>query len=1291
MRPLNFVTNFVTTISLKRAIQGAFFALSIVALFWASTVDAAVNMIANPSLEVASTTKTGTLNGLPTSWYKGGYGTNNRVLTYPVAGFDGAKAVKVDITTYTAGDAKWFFERVPAVAGEQYTFSDYYTSTAPSWVTVGFKLANGTLKYLDLGRNISASPASWTQFTKTFTAIPNTVAITVFHALLSSGSLTTDLYSLTHVDTLPPTVSLISPSGTISGSVNIAADASDESGISKVSFYIDGILFGTVGGVGAAVPSLPSPYTLPWDTTATSNGTHSLFAVARDTTGNTATSTTVSVVVNNTSPPANLTVTLSVLNDNGRTKTVSDFPLHIVTGPIVSGVATSVPPGTYSISVVSDPDYTLSFGGDCDTSGSVTLASGQSKSCTVLEDDHVILPTTGTITPNVVVVNDNGGSKVVSDFSIFINNEVAISGVSREVVPGVYTITENPDALYSTTFSGGCTADGSISVAAGENKVCTITNDDIPPPSEGTLSVSVTVTNDYGGTKHISDFSFAVDGTRVTLDTPTLFPSGVHHVSASPLDTYTATFSGDCNAAGSVTVATGSSSCIIALHDKAPTQGTQGGGSLTVSVTVINDNGGAKTVSDFPIALDGKDIFSGVATTVPAGTFLVSEVVNPTYHVSFGGDCDASGNVSVASGENKVCTITNDDIAPPPSTGKITVRILVINDNDGTKSVAGFPAYVDTELVSSDVAVDVEPGTHFITEISDPGYAHTFSGTCGNAGSVTVAAGETLVCTITNNDSPNLITNPSVEIASTTKNGQANGLPLGWYKGGYGTNNRILGYPVPGNDTPQGVSVSISTYTDGDGKWFFENVPVVGGKSYSFSDTYMANTQSYITVQYKMQDGTFSYFGFGALPATTSWQTVSKTLTAPLGATAATVFHAIKSVGNLTTDTFALREASPLLPLPHDPQNVVPNPSFEFSVSGDPTTPLYWSRNGYGINNRTFTYPAEGYDASPGAKVEITSYTSGDAKWSFNAVPVTAGEEYRLSEYYKGTASSSVSLQFALASGGYKYLDLQNVVPTTSWKRFENAFLVPSGATSMTIFHVIKGVGTLTLDNVAIRKLESGAFGQGMVSLHFDDGFESVYQNAIPILNTASLRSGQWIITTYLNDPYYVSPSQILEMSAGGHEIGTHTFSHPHLSQLSDADLHSEIFGAKATIDALGVSNTFFAYPFGDYNDRIIQVVKDAGFHGARSVHSGFNTRNSDKFALNDQHVQYDTTAGQVKQWIDEAIAHKYWLILEFHETTNTGGQYSNTPETLQAIVDYLVEKHVPVVTSSEGLNLMNP
>ena len=114
-------------------------------------------------------------------------------------------------------------------------------------------------------------------------------------------------------------------------------------------------------------------------------------------------------------------------------------------------------------------------------------------------------------------------------------------------------------------------------------------------------------------------------------------------------------------------------------------------GSLTLVKYVVNDNGGTLQVIDFPLFVNGNQVTSSVANTLPPGSYTASETQQPGYAASvWGGDCSADGTVTLALGENKTCTITNNDIAP-----KLHLRKIVVNDNGGTATVADFTLTAD--------------------------------------------------------------------------------------------------------------------------------------------------------------------------------------------------------------------------------------------------------------------------------------------------------------------------------------------------------------------------------------------------------------------------------------------------------------------------------------------------------------------------------------------------------------------------------------------------------------------
>jgi glucose/arabinose dehydrogenase len=97
-------------------------------------------------------------------------------------------------------------------------------------------------------------------------------------------------------DTTPPTVAITAPAAgaTVSNNVDVTVNASDDRGVAGVQYKLDGANLGTE----VTAP----PYTFTWNTRTASNGSHTLSAVARDTSNNTAPSAGVDVTVSNTGP-----------------------------------------------------------------------------------------------------------------------------------------------------------------------------------------------------------------------------------------------------------------------------------------------------------------------------------------------------------------------------------------------------------------------------------------------------------------------------------------------------------------------------------------------------------------------------------------------------------------------------------------------------------------------------------------------------------------------------------------------------------------------------------------------------------------------------------------------------------------------------------------------------------------------------------------------------------------------------------------------------------------------------
>ena len=561
--------------------------------------------------------------------------------------------------------------------------------------------------------------------------------------------------------------------------------------------------------------------------------------------------------------------------------------------------------------------------------------------------------------------------------------------------------------------------------------------------------------------------------------------------------------------------------------------------------------------------------------------------------------------------------------------------------------------------------------------------AHTLSARARDTAGV--SATNTIAVSVSNTTTtnPNLITNPSLE---TGANPDGSGDPATWQRGKWGTNNAIFTYPVAGFGTTRAAQVQMTTYADGDAKWYFAPVMVTAGQSYQFSNKYKSTISTAIVARYTLAGGAFSYAQIGTVAPVTNWTTFSTTITPPANATQVVIFHVLSNVGTLTVDDYALTSLSgqpnpdlfqngmvsmsfddgwishytnvlPILnaanmkgsfeivsleTLDALPDNRVSNPSLETAdASGNPVD---WMMGNWGANNAVFTYPVGGQAGARGARVSITSYGDGDAKWYFKDSAVIDGADYSISDYYMSDVSTKITVRYNMGNNVFTYVDVATLPPAATWTQFTRQITIPANVESFTFFHRLDRVGSLSIDNVDFSKVQ-----------------------------------------------IFVSPAQVLTMQSQGHEIDSHTRMHPSLTSIPSAQMQTEIIGSRNDLLAMGVTTVnMLVYPYGDYNGETKSVAATSGYVGARSADTGYNTRSTDKFALKVQQITVTTSVDEIKAWINKSVADKTWLILMFHQVDSSGKQLSTVTLNFQAIVDYLAIQQVPIVTMQQGVAQMN-
>jgi len=410
-------------------------------------------------------------------------------------------------------------------------------------------------------------------------------------------------------------------------------------------------------------------------------------------------------ITNNDIAPL-LTLTKTVVNDNGGLLTVEDFDIAIdgieVANAAVNTVSANVDidiseldlpgyaEGTWACTDANSLTSSLPTAGVA-ISTTLNLLPGSDVTCAISNDD--LAPT---LTLTKTLLNNNGGDLTVADFDVSIDGVEIVNGAANTVssntdieiseldmpgyTEGTWSCTDST-GLTTTLPTAGVATGEVISLAAGAVVDCVISNDDIAP----TLSLTKNLINDNGGDKLVTDFDISIDGVEVAAGSVnTVMANQGILISELSIAGYTAGTWACTDSTGltttlptagaaigeSITLEPGSKVvCDITNDDIAPL--------LTLAKTVVNDNGGDKLVEDFDISIDGIEVVSGTPTTVLANTVIsISELDLVPYAEGTWACTDANGlttslpsagvatgtDITLLPGSDVTCSITNNDL-----------------------------------------------------------------------------------------------------------------------------------------------------------------------------------------------------------------------------------------------------------------------------------------------------------------------------------------------------------------------------------------------------------------------------------------------------------------------------------------------------------------------------------------------------------------------------------------------------------------------------------------------------
>ena len=167
-----------------------------------------------------------------------------------------------------------------------------------------------------------------------------------------------------------------------------------------------------------------------------------------------------------------------------------------------------------------------------------------------------------------------------------------------------------------------------------------------------------------------------------------------------------------------------------------------------------------------------------------------------------------------------------------------------------------------------------------------------------------------------------------------------------------------------------------------------------------------------------------------------------------------------------------------------------------------------------------------------------------------------------------------------------------------------------------------EGYTTITPEEMIAAWNGEGKLPDKPVIITLDDGYADNYENAYPILKKYHLRATIFLISDFMDRfPNYLTWSEVAEMQESGLiDFESHTLSHEELSKVSDEnEIWTQLDDSRKALEwniGGGKRIRFIAYPCGEYDQRVEELTKEAGYDAAFTVNYGWSLPTENRYYL---------------------------------------------------------------------------
>ena len=511
----------------------------------------------------------------------------------------------------------------------------------------------------------------------------------------------------------------------------------------------------------------------------------------------------------------------------------------------------------------------------------------------------------------------------------------------------------------------------------------------------------------------------------------------------------------------------------------------------------------------------------------------------------------------------------------------------------------------------------------------------------------------------------------------------AHGMPTGWQfsPADTGSNVRI----GTGNQSPHQLTVANHGNASASTTVTSPEAPVATGTRYLYKGFYRATMPFELVMKSTRSDGSVRYETVQQYDPSQEWTTVSYLFDAPPDIRTVAFVYRTNAHGELSLDNTYLEP---------NPQHVTPPAAMRTGTNLLPalndTSDQAWDVAASG--NLHVAEANLVNSSTPSLHLRVDAYQSGDAGWESATLPAHGNQAFELRAGYTSSAPADIIADYTLASGRHVFNTLATVMPTADWTYVSHDLETPHDAVGVAVSFKLRSAGTLDTREyslIDISKAGTPAWSRPLVSITFDDGWESSFKNGVPLLAKYGYAATFYLTPSALDTENFMTSQNVDALVAAGHEIASHGYQHLDFTTLAPEAVDDQLSHAAAYFHQVRKLDAIqFSTPFGT-SDNEVTYAAEKYYSSLRTTDDGINTRqNFDPYHLLVLYIGNDTPANKLAEALADAQALNGWLIVVYHRVdTNTKGEPVIAPAQFQTQLDVIKRSHITVMPVGAALH----